>query len=105
MTVVGMSGNTPEFEFILPRGYLDGSGEVHRTGVMRQATARDELEPLRDPSLNGPDDPRLVILVLTRVIVSLGTLALVSPSVIEALPAADLAYLQEFYASINFGDS
>ena len=93
----------PEYEFVLPRGYVDESGTVHRRGVMRLATARDELEPLRDPTINGPDDPRLTILVLTRVIKSLGTMVLVTPHEIEGLFAADLAYLQDFYGVINFG--
>jgi len=91
------------FEFVLPGGFLDEPGELHRIGAMRLATALDELEPLRDDSLSGPDDPRVAILVLARVIVSLGTLATVTPDVIEALSASDLAYLQRFYAVINTG--
>ena len=71
---------------------------------MRLATARDELEPLRDPSISGPDDPHLTILVLSRVIVSLGTMTTISTGVIENLYASDLAYLQDIYAAINFGD-
>ena len=59
-----MSGIRTEFEFVLPRGYLDESGALHKRGIMRLATARDELQPLRDPTITGPDDPRLTILVL-----------------------------------------
>lgn len=70
---------------------------------MRLATARDELEPLRDPTVQGPDDPRLTILVLTRVVETLGTLDVVSSHVIEGLFAVDLAFLQDFYGVINFG--
>lgn len=92
-----------KFEFILPGGFLDEHGELHRVGVMRLATALDELEPLRDTSLSGPDDPRGAILALSRVIVSLGTVATVTPKVIEVLSAPDLAYLQRFYTVINFG--
>src|SRR3954471_15135617 len=92
-----------EFEFVLPRGYLDDDGDVHRRGVMRLATARDELEPLRSATVTGPDDPRVTILVLARVIRSLGTLELITPNEIEGLLAADLAYLQDFYGIINFG--
>src|ERR1700694_4683764 len=92
-----------EYEFILPRVDVDGNGTVHKRGVMRLATARDELEPLRDPTVNGPDDPRLTILVLARVVRTLGTLDLVTPHEIEGLFAADLAYLQDFYGVINFG--
>jgi hypothetical protein len=92
-----------EFEFVLPRGYLDETGTVHRRGTMRLATARDELEPLRDPTISGPDDPRLTIVVLARVVRTLGTMVLVTPHEIEGLFAADLAYLQDFYGIINFG--
>jgi hypothetical protein len=91
------------YEFTLPRGYVDREGGVHRDGVMRLATARDELEPLRDPTIAGPDDPRLTIVVLARVVESLGTLPQVTSHDIEGLFAADLAYLQDFYGVINFG--
>lgn len=91
------------YEFTLPRGYVDAQGVVHRDGVMRLATARDELEPLRDPMIDGPDDPRLTIVVLARVVERLGTLELVTAREIEGLFAADLAFLQDFYGVINFG--
>lgn len=91
------------FEFVLPRGYVDDSGTVHKRGTMRLATARDELQPLRDPTITGPDDPRLTLLVLVRVIESLGSLQMVTMHEIEGLFAADLAYLQDFYGVINFG--
>jgi hypothetical protein len=92
------------YEFTLPRGYVDAAGNVHRTGTMRLATARDELEPLRDPTVQGPDDPRLTIVVLARVVEALGDLPLVSSHEIEGLFAVDLAFLQDFYGVINFGD-
>jgi hypothetical protein len=91
------------YEFTLPRGYVDDSGRLHKTGTMRLATARDELAPLRDPTVTGPDDPRLTILVLTRVIERLGDLELVTSHDIEGLFAVDLAFLQDFYGVINFG--
>ena len=91
------------FTFTLPRGYVDGGGTLHREGTMRLATARDELEPLRDPSVDGPDDPRLTVVVLARVIESLGSLELVTTHEVENLFAADLAFLQDFYGVINFG--
>lgn len=91
------------YEFTLPRGYLDDSGRLHKTGTMRLATARDELAPLRDPTVSGPDDPRLTILVLTRVVERLGDLQLVTSHDIEGLFAVDLAFLQDFYGVINFG--
>ena len=98
-----MSGLKTSYEFTLPRGYVDSAGRLHRTGTMRLATARDELEPLRDPSVAGPDDPRLTILVLARVVERLGDLELVTSHDIEGLFAVDLAYLQDFYGVINFG--
>ncbi len=91
------------YEFTLPRGYIDGQGRLHRTGTMRLATARDELDPLRDPTVTGPDDPRLTILVLARVVDRLGDLELVTTHEIENLFAVDLAFLQDFYGVINFG--
>jgi hypothetical protein len=100
-----MSGGLKtSYEFTLPRGYIDHEGRLQRVGTMRLATARDELEPLRDPTVSGPDDPRLTILVLTRVIERLGDLELVTSHEIEGLCAVDLAYLQDFYGVINFGD-
>jgi hypothetical protein len=98
-----MGGLKTSYEFTLPRGYIDESGRTHRTGTMRLATARDELEPLRDPGVAGPDDPRLTILVLARVVDSLGDLEMITSHEIEGLFAVDLAYLQDFYGVINFG--
>ena len=91
------------YEFTLPRGYVDHHGKLQRVGRMRLATARDELAPLRDPTISGPDDPRLTILVLARVVEELGDLDRVTEHEIEGLFAVDLAYLQDFYGVINFG--
>ena len=91
------------YEFTLPRGYVDHHGRLQRTGTMRLATARDELEPLRHPTVSGPDDPRLTILVLARVVEKLGDLDMVTEHEIEGLFAVDLAFLQDFYGVINFG--
>ena len=71
---------------------------------MRLSTARDEIEPLRDPRVSGPDDPYLTILVIARVISDLGTLSRVTPNDVEGLFAADLAFLQDLYGIINFGN-
>ncbi|MEY4224854.1 MAG: hypothetical protein RIS33_1788 [Actinomycetota bacterium] len=92
-----------EFAFTLPRGFLAADGTVHRRGVMRLATARDEIEPLRDPRVQGADDPYLTIIVLSRVVTELGSLSAVTPREIENLFAADLAFLQDLYGVINFG--
>ena len=92
-----------EFAFTLPRGYLGPDGTLHRRGVMRLATARDEIEPLRDPRVQSADDPYLTIIVLARVVNELGSLSAVTPREIENLFAADLAFLQDLYGVINFG--
>ena len=99
-----MAGLQTEFAFTLPKGYVDGDGVLHRQGTMRLATARDEIEPLRDPRVAGAADPYLTILVIARVISSLGTLRQVTPNEVEGLFAADLAFLQDLYGIINFGD-
>ena len=98
-----MAGLRTEFEFVLPKGLVDDDGTLHREGTMRLATARDELEPLRDPKVRDADDPYLTIVVLSRVVVNLGSKSRVTPRDIEALFAADLAYLQDFYSVVNFG--
>ncbi len=89
-----------EFEFTLPKGYVDEEGNLHRHGVMRLATAVDEIAPLRDPRVRA-NEAYLVVILLARVITKLGTLPDVNPGVIERLFTADLAYLQEFYQRIN----
>ncbi len=89
-----------EFEFTLPKGYLDGEGNVHRKGVMRLARAIDEIVPMRDPRVKS-NPAYATVIILSRVIVSLGVLEQVNPSVIENLFACDLNYLQKFYRQIN----
>ena len=99
-----MAGLRTEFSFTLPKGYVDDDGVLHRDGEMRLATARDEIEPLRSQAIDGPDDPYLTVLVLARVITRLGALPSVGEAEIEGLFAADLAFLQDLYGIINFGD-
>ncbi len=89
-----------EFAFTLPRGYVDAEGQVHREGVMRLATAMDEIAPLRDPRVRA-NEAYLSVILLSRVITRLGTLPAISTHVIEGLFAADMAYLQDFYRRIN----
>jgi hypothetical protein len=89
-----------EFTFELPRGYVDATGGVHRTGVMRLATARDELVPLRDDRVR--ENPAyLTVVLLARVITRIGTIDDVHAGVVENLFAADLAFLQDLYRRIN----
>jgi hypothetical protein len=99
-----MPGLRTEYAFTLPKGFVDGQGEVHRHGTMRLATARDEMEPLRDPRISGPDDPYLTVLVLARVITELGPYNRFEPEDVEGFFAADLAFLQDLYGIINFGN-
>lgn len=89
-----------EHPFTLPLGYLDEDGTLHRDGMMRLATAADEIHPLRDPRVQQ-NEAYLIVIILARVITSLGSVGQVNPKVIEGLYAADLAYLQELYNSIN----
>jgi hypothetical protein len=89
-----------EFEFTLPRGYVDQDGNLHRHGRMRLATAMDEIVPLRDLRVRS-NQAYLVIILLSRVITKLGNLPAINTGVIENLFAADLAYLQAFYRRIN----
>lgn len=89
-----------EYEFILPKGYVDDDGNLHRNGIMRLATSADEILPQNDP--RAQQNPAyLTIILLSRVITRLGDLDNVNPSIIEDLFASDLAFLQEFYSRIN----
>ena len=89
-----------EVDFELPKGYVDADGDLHRAGVMRLATAADEIYPLRDPRVqNWP--AYLIVLLLSRVVTRLGRLPEVNPGVIEGLFSEDLAHLQDLYNRIN----
>jgi hypothetical protein len=92
-----------EFGFSLPRGYIDAAGNVHRDGVMRLATARDEVEPLQDPRA-AANSMYLSIALLSRVVTRLGAISPVAPNVIQDLFASDFAFLQEMYLRLNEGD-
>jgi len=92
-----------EFPFTLPKGYIDEQGTLHRSGTMRMATARDEIEPLRDARVKE-NEAYLTVILLSRVITELGTVLQVTPKTVEGFFAADLAYLQDFYRIVNFGD-
>ena len=89
-----------EFEFNLPRGYVDGEGNLHRQGTMRLATAMDEIAPLRDMRVSS-NQAYLAIILLARVITRMGSLPDVNTGTIEKLFSADFAYLQDFYRRIN----
>lgn len=89
-----------EFAFVLPQGYLDPEGNLHQEGVMRLATAYDEITPMRDPRVQR-NPGYLVIILLSRVITRLGTLEQINTKMIEGLFSGDLLYLQDFYQRIN----
>jgi hypothetical protein len=89
-----------EFEFVLPRGYVDERGNVHREGAMRLATARDELLPLLDARVR--EHPAfLSVVLLGRVVTRLGELPSVNAEIIESLYATDVAFLQDVYRRVN----
>jgi hypothetical protein len=92
-----------EVEFTLPRGYLDPTGILHRKGVMRLATAGDEILPLRDPRVQQ-NSAYLAVIVLARVVIRLGDLPDVDTRVIEGLFASDFDHLQRLYERINGAD-
>lgn len=92
-----------EFQFTLPKGYVDADGTAHQKGTMRLATARDEIEPLRDKRVQE-NDAYLTVIILSRVVTKLGTVTNINPKVIEDMFASDIAYLQDLYGVINFGD-
>jgi hypothetical protein len=89
-----------EVEFTLPRGYMDGEGMLHQEGVMRLATAADEILPLKDPRVQA-NPAYLTIILFSRVITKLGGLPDVNPRIIENLFASDLSYLQTLYQKVN----
>src|SRR5436309_10405470 len=89
-----------EYEFVLPQGYLDEDGELHREGTMRLATAADEILPLKDPRVQK-NPAYLTVIVLSRVVTRLGGVDTVTPKTIENLFVADLAFLQRLYNDVN----
>lgn len=89
-----------EFEFTLPKGYLDSEGNLHRQGIMRLSTAIDEISPLRDPRVKA-NAAYATIIILSRVITRLGALSEISPAIVENFFSQDLNYLQDFYRRIN----
>lgn len=92
-----------EIGFELPLGYVDESGVRHRKGVMRFATAADEILPMRDPRVQA-NPAYLSIIILARVITRLGSLADIDTQTIERLFTADFEHLRRLYEQINGGD-
>lgn len=100
MTVQDTATLQTSFDFVLPRGYVDGNGVVHREGKMRLATARDELIPLLDPKVRE-HEAFMSLVLLARVVTQLGTLTTIDDQVIGGLWATDLSFLQDLYRRIN----
>jgi hypothetical protein len=89
-----------EVQFTLPKGYMCKQGILHKEGVMRLATAADEILPLKDPRVQQ-NPAYLTVILLSRVITRLGSLPDVHSSVIEGMYASDLSYLQTLYQDLN----
>lgn len=89
-----------EYEFTLPKGYVDKEGNLHKKGIMRLATAKDEIAPLQDHRVRS-NQAYMIISLLSRVISKLGDLNSIDTRTIEGLFSADLDYLQRFYQKIN----
>jgi hypothetical protein len=99
-TVETSAGLRTEYPFVLPRGYVDEHGQVHRDGVMRLATARDEIAPQTDARVRQ-NPSYLTVILLERTVTRLGSLPAVDTFVVENLFASDLAFLQDLYRRIN----
>ena len=93
-----------KFTFTLPRGYIDPAGACHQTGIMRLATARDEIETLQDPRVQD-NEGYLSVVLLSRVVEQLGDLRPVPPETIEELFASDFAFLEDLYERLNAAES
>ena len=89
-----------EIAFTLPVGYVDDRGDTHRQGAMRLATARDEIEPLRDPSVRA-NGAYLSVLLLARTVTRIGAVTDITPTLLERLFAADFDHLQRLYERVN----
>src|SRR5262249_59316105 len=77
-----------EFEFTLPCGYLDEDGTLHREGVMRRATAADEILPLKDPRVVR-NPAYLVVILLSRVVTRLRGGSDITPKTTQELYGTD----------------
>ena len=89
-----------EFDFTLPMGYVDESGNLHKEGKMRLATAADEILPMKDPRVqNNPS--YLTVVLLARVVTRLGTLPMMNTNIVENLFSKDFTYLQDMYNRVN----
>jgi hypothetical protein len=93
-----------EFDFTLPRGYVDSNGQVWNQGSMRLATAKDEINTLGDPRVQA-NPAYMPVLLLTRVLTNLGELKEITTQVVEELFASDLVYLEDLYIRLNCAET
>jgi len=93
-----------EYEFTLPKGFLDKDGILHKKGVMRLATAKDEIAPLQDYRVRN-NQAYMIIILLSRVIKNIGSVENIDTNAVESLFSTDLDFLQKFYQKINSEDS
>jgi hypothetical protein len=96
----GSGGVLTEYPFVLPRGYVDENGMLHREGIMRLATARDEISTQADSRVRQ-NPAYLTVLLLARTVTRLGSVSPIDEFVIENLFASDLAFLRDLYRRIN----
>lgn len=99
-SLLGDEGLRTEYPFVLPRGYVDDNGRLHRAGAMRLATAKDELTAHCDPFVRQ-HPAYLSVFLLARTVTSIGDISTVDQVSIERLFASDLAFLQDLYRRIN----
>ena len=100
MSAVGPTTLRTEYAFTLPQGFVDDQGALHRDGTMRLATARDEIEPMRDVAVRQ-NEAYLTVLLLARTVTRIGEFTEISPELIEGLFASDFDHLQRLYERIN----
>jgi hypothetical protein len=86
--------------FTLPFGLTTEDGHTHREGVMRLASARDELQPLASAEVRR-NEAYLTVLLLAQTVVSIGPVTDITPQLIEGLYAVDFDHLQRLYERLN----
>ncbi len=89
-----------EIEFVLPIGFEDGEGIIHRAGKMKMATALDEIDVHNDERVLS--SPRYHdVLLLSKIIVNIGEINNISVDEVLSLYEVDFRYLQTLYKEVN----
>ena len=89
-----------EFQVLLPIGYADPSGRVHRRAVIRKMRGHEEAL-LYDPSLTAG---QLVTELIRGCLVRLGDLETIDSDVVSQLYTADRNYLLVEMRRVTLGD-